>query len=153
MFFEKTISKSSEFYYLQPGLYLSHTDIVEAMNTLVQEKNHHSESCVTVKVSRRTQKVGIHLAKGGFGLAFFSSDLGHVFGSNVDNELGVMLKGKVPHKPEFVYNIVGIHSLMTYTDLIEYNIFRDTKAPLMHCFPFNAKFKAGDIITTGQYMN
>ena len=38
MFFGKKLSKSSEFYYLEPGFYPSNTDIVEAMNTLIQER-------------------------------------------------------------------------------------------------------------------
>ena len=42
---------------------------------------------------------------------------------------------------------------MIYTDLIEYNIGGDTKAPLLRCLSFFSKFKSGDIITTGQYMN
>ena len=42
---------------------------------------------------------------------------------------------------------------MIYTDLIEYNIVGDTKAPLLRCFPFFSKLKSVDIITTGQYMN
>ena len=42
---------------------------------------------------------------------------------------------------------------MTDTDLIEYNIVGNTKAPLHRCFPFISKLKSGDIITTGQYMN
>ena len=64
-----------------------------------------------------------------------------------------MLRGKRPHKPEFGYDIVRIHSLMIYTDLIEYNIVGDTKAPLLRCFSFISKLKSGDIITTGQYKN
>ena len=110
MFFDKKFSKSSEFYYLEPGLYPSITDIVEAMNTLIQERHNHSENCIKFKVSRRTQKVEIYLANEGSGLAFFSTDLGHIFGSNVGNEFGVMLREKGPHKPKFVYDIVRIHS-------------------------------------------
>ena len=91
MFFDKKFSKSSEFYYLEPGLYPSITDIVEAMNTLIHEKHNHSENCFTFKVSRRMQKVEIYLANERSGLAFFSTDLGHSFGSNVGNEFGVML--------------------------------------------------------------
>ena len=129
------------------------TDIVEAMNTLIQERCNHSGKCVTVKVSRRTQKVEIYLANEGSALAFFSTDLGHIFGSNVGNEFGVTLRRKGPHKPEFVYDIVHIHSFMIFTDLIEYNIVGDTKAPLLRCFPVISKLKSGDILTTGQYMN
>ena len=153
MFFEKRLSKSSELYYLEPDLYPSNTDTVEAMKILIQERHNHSENCIKVKVSRKTQKVEIYLANEASGLAFFSTDLGHVFGSNVGNEFGVMLRGKCSHKPEFAYDIVRIHSLMIYTDLIEYNIVGDTKAQLLRCIPFISKLKSRDILTTGQYMN
>ena len=56
-FFDKKLSKSPEFCYLEPGLYPSITDIVEAMNTLFQERHNHSENCITLKLSRRTQKM------------------------------------------------------------------------------------------------
>ena len=56
MFFDRKISKSSEFYYLELGLYSSIKDFAEAMNTLIQEKHNHSENCITIKMSRRTQK-------------------------------------------------------------------------------------------------
>ena len=153
MFFDKNISKSSEFYYLAPGVYPSITDFIEAMKIVIKERNNHSKNCIKVKVSRRTQKVEIYLANEGSGLAFFSMYLGYIFGSNVGKEFGVMLRGKGPHKPQFAYDIVRIDSLMIYTDLIEYIIVGDTKAPLLRCFPFFSKHKSGDIITTGQYMN
>ena len=152
-FFDEKLSKSSSTYNLEPGLYTSITDIVEAMNRLIQERNNHNETCITVKVSRRTQKVAIMLANDTSGLAFCSTDLGHIFGNNVGNEFGVLMIGRGPHEPELAYGIVRIHSLMIYSDLVEYNIVRDTKAPLLRCFPFISKLKGGDIITTGQYMN
>ena len=86
-------------------------------------------------------------------LHFFSMDLVQIFGINVGNEFGVMLRGKGPHKPEFADDIVRIYSLMIFTDLIQYNIVGDTKVPLLRCFPFVSKLKAGDNITAGQYMN
>ena len=82
-FLTRNFDKSSEFYYLEPGLYLSLTDIVEAMNTLIQERHNHSENFNTVKVFRRTEKIEIYLANEGSGLAFFNTDRGHIFGSNV----------------------------------------------------------------------
>ena len=91
MFFDEKLSKSSEFFYLEPGLYPSITDIVEAMNILIHERHNHSENCIKVKMSRKTQNVEIYLANEASGLAFFSTDVGHMFGSNVGNEFGVML--------------------------------------------------------------
>ena len=55
LFFDKNFSKSSEFCNLEAGFYPSITDIVEAMNTLIQGRRNNSESCITVRVSRRTQ--------------------------------------------------------------------------------------------------
>ena len=49
-FFDKKLSKSTSTYNLEPGLYTSITDIVEAMKTLIQERNSHNETCITVKV-------------------------------------------------------------------------------------------------------
>ena len=130
-FFDEKLSKSTSTYNLEPGPYTSITDIVEAMNMLIQERNNHNETCITVKVSRRTQKVVVMLANDTSDHAICSTDLCHIFG----------------------YDIVRIHSLMIYSDLVEYNIVGDTKAPLLRCFPFISKLKGGDITTTGQYMN
>ena len=123
------------------------------MNTLIQERNNHNETCITVKVSGRTQKVVTMLANDSSGLAFCSTDLGHIFGNNVGNHFGVLMKRKGPHEPQFLYDIVRIHLLMIYSDLVEYSIVGDTKVPLLRCFPFISKLKGGDITTTGQYMN
>ena len=84
--------KSVEFCYLVPGLYPSITDIVQARNTLIQEKHNQSESCITVKVPQITQNVESYLANETSGLAFLSTDLGHFFRSNVGNEIGVMFR-------------------------------------------------------------
>ena len=135
-FFDKKLSKSTSTYSIEPGIYTSITDIVEAMNTLIQGRNNHNETCITVKFSRKTQKVVIMLANEGSGLAFCSTDLSQIFGNNVGNEVGVLMIGKRPHEPEFAYDIVRVHSLMIYSDIVEYNIVGDTKAPLLRCFPF-----------------
>ena len=153
MIFDRKLSKSSEFFYLEPGLYPSITDIVEAMNILFQERHNHSENCIKFEVSRRTQKVEIYLANEASVLAFFCTDLAHIFGSNPGDEFEVMLRAKGPRKSKIAYNIVRIHFLMEYTDLIEYCIVGDAKAPLQRCFPFYSKLKSGDIITIGHYLN
>ena len=152
-FFGEKLSKSTSTYNLEPSPYTSITDIEEAMNTLIQERNNHNETCITVKVPRTTNKVVIMLANDASGLAFYSTDLGHFFGNNAGNEFGVLMIGKGPHEPEFAYDIVRINSLMIYRDLVEYNIVGDTKATLLRCFPFISKLKRGDILTFGQYMN
>ena len=153
MFYNEKLSKTTEAFYLEPGLYSSITDNVEAMNTLKQERNHHRVTCITIKVNRVTQKVKVYLAIEESSLAAFSIDLGHLFEGDMRNDLGILMRGKLSHEPTFAYDIVHINSLMIYTDIVEYNIVGDTKAPLLRCFPFISKLKTGKIITTGQYMN
>ena len=46
--------------------------------------------------------------------------------------------------------ILSAYILPGFIDLVEYNIVSDTKAPLLRCFPFISKLKAGDIIITVQ---
>ena len=150
----KKLPMSSEVHFLEPGLYpsiSSNMNTVEAMNTLIQEKHNHCESCITVKVSRGTQKTDVYFANGGSCLAFLSTDLGHVSINNVGFEFGVMMRKERPHKLEFAYDFLSKHSLI-YRDLIEYNVVSDTKTPFMRCFFFISELKAGKIVTTGQYM-
>ena len=112
------------------------------MTTPQFQTNNHNETCITVKVSRRSQKVVIILANDTSGLAFCSTDLGHIFGNKVENEFGVLMKGKGPHEPKIAYDIVRIHSLMIYSDLAEYSIVGDTKAPLLRCLILSLYLKA-----------
>ena len=56
LFFDSKFPKLSELPYLEPGFHPSVTDIVEAKNTLIHERHNYGESCITVKVSLRTQR-------------------------------------------------------------------------------------------------
>ena len=94
-FFDEKLSKSTSTYNLEIGLYTSITDIVEAMNTPIQERKNHNETCITVKVPRRMQKIVSMLANDACGLAFCGTDLGHIFGNYVGHEFGVPMIGKV----------------------------------------------------------
>ena len=153
LFHDNELSKTKDYYYLEPGLYHSITDIVEAMNSLIRNRNNHNKTCISVKMDRRTQKILFSLVNDESSLVISIIDLGHIFGGDVRNDWGLLILGKGPHKPLFAYDIVRIHSLMIYLDIVEYNIVGDTKAPLLRCFPFISKVKSGDVITTGQYMN
>ena len=153
MFYDEKHSKTKEAYYLQTGLFFSITDIVEAMNTIKQERNHHRDTCITIKVSSVTQKVEVYLANEKSSLAIFSTDLGHIIGGGVRNCLRILMCGKGPHEPTFAYDIVRTQSFLIYTDIVEYNIVGDTKATLPRCFPFISKLKSGDITNIGHYIN
>ena len=70
-------------------------------------------------MSRRTQTVEIDLENRRSGLVFFSTDIGHIFGNNVGNDIGILLRRKAPHKAVLANDIVRIHSLMIYADLTD----------------------------------
>ena len=112
MFHDEKLFKTREVYYLQPGLYASITDIVEGMNTLIQEGKNHRDTCITIKVSGVTQKVIVYLTDEESSLAIFSTDLGHIFGGDVGIDLRILVCGKVPHEPKIAYDIVRIPFVM-----------------------------------------
>ena len=74
-FLIKKLSKLSEFFYLEPGLSRSVTDFVEPVNNLIHERHNHIESYITVKMSRKTQKLEIYFAHEGSALAFHNTEL------------------------------------------------------------------------------
>ena len=152
-FYDEKLSKTIEAFYLEPAFYSSITNFMEAMNTLRQERNNHRDTCITTKDSRVTQKIKVYLTNEESSLAIFSADLGHIFGGDVRKDSGILMSGKVSHEPTFAYDFVRTHSLMIYTDIVEYNFVGDTKALLLRCFPFLSMLNSGDIATTGQYMN
>ena len=67
--------------------------------------------------------------------------------------MGVFMSGDGPHFPKFPYDIVRTHTLMIYSDIVEYITVGDTNAALLRCIPFISEIKNGEIISTGQYMN
>ena len=89
------------------------------MKTLIQENHNYTKTFVAVKMTRRAKKVEFHLAIKIPGLAFFSTDLDHFFGSIFVDEFGVMLRREGVHKPVFASDLVRIQFLGLQTDLIE----------------------------------
>ena len=55
------------------------------------------------------------------------------------------MKRKGPQYPQYSYDIIRVHSLMIYSDIIEYNIVVDIKFPLLRCISFISKVKSGEI--------
>ena len=109
---------------------------------------------IYVSVDKITHKVAVHLPENQSVFIIQSADLSHIFSCDLEqNQTGVIMKGKGPHYLQYSYDNIRIHSLMIYSDIIEYNKVGDTKTPLLCCIPFISKVKSGDMISTGQYMN
>ena len=107
-----------------PSLYQNVTE----GNFCFTMRNSPKQQSITIKVSRIMQKVKVYLANEELSLAIFSTDLEHFLGRDVRNDSGIFLCGKGPHETTFAYDIFRIHSLMIYTDILEYNIVGATKA-------------------------
>ena len=139
---------------VEPGLYPSIVDIVVAMNDEVRKRigaQKHEYNGFYISVDKILQKIAIHLPEDQSVFIIQSAYLSHIFGCDLkQNQTGVIMKGKGPHYPRYSYKI--IHSLINYSDIIEYNIAGNTKTPVLRCIPFISKVKNGDIISTVQYM-
>ena len=147
-------TKPSDCYTLDPGLYPSISDIVNEMNKKIQALEKYEKTPIRLHVNKITQQIPLSLPNENSLLVVFSADLCHVFGcGEAVYWMGVFMSGAGPHFHNFPYDIVRIHTLMIYSDIVEYNIVVDTKAALLRCNPFISKVKNGGIITTGQYMN
>ena len=48
LIFDEKFPNSSESFYRQLGFHPSNTDLVEAMNTLIEKRHNHSKNCSTV---------------------------------------------------------------------------------------------------------
>ena len=144
-------TKPSDYYTLDPGLYPSISDIVNEMNRKIQEREKYEKTSIKLHVNKITQRISLSIPNQNSLLVIFSANLCHVFGC----EEAVYCMGVFTSEagPKFNYDIVRIHTLMIYSDVVGYNIVGNTKAALLRCIPFISKVKNGHIISTGQYMN
>ena len=131
---------------IPPGLYNSLSDILASMREVAEKKG----KLITLwwDVNNRTQKVEIVLPFGSSGLNIISPDLAHILGF----PMSFLLMGVGPHFSHYPIDILRIHSVMIYTDIIEHGIVGDTKAPLLRSFPFISKLKNSQLVTL-QFMN
>ena len=74
LFHDNELSKTKDYYYLEPGLHYSFTDIVEAMNSLIQKRNDQNTTCIGVKVDRRSLKATLLLVNDESSLVISSID-------------------------------------------------------------------------------
>ena len=115
---------------------------------LIEKRPIYTDSCTTVIDFRKTPKVGENFAIEGSDVTFSSKKLGHICEINIDFEIATDVERKITSQAKFSDKFVHIHSLTIYTDLIEHNFVRDTKAQLLFCFLFDWKLKAVDLLAT-----
>ena len=127
----------------EPGLYPSIVDLVVAMNNKIRERlgaQAFEYNGIYVSVDEITQKFAVHLPENQLVFIIQSADLSHIFVCDLEqNQTGIIMKGKSPHYPQYSYDIIRIHSLMIYSDIIEYNIVGDTKLPYCVVFHLSPK--------------
>ena len=127
-------TKSSDYYTLDPGLYPSISDILNEVNKKIQEHEKYEQTPIRLHV-KITQRISLSLPNENSLLVKFSADLCHVFGcEEAVYGMGVFMSGAGPHFPKFPYDIVRIHTLTIYSDIVEYNNVGDTKAVFYDAF-------------------
>ena len=89
------------------------------------QKNEYNG--IYVSVEKITQKIAILLIEDQSVIIIQSADLSYISGCELEqNQTGVIMKRKGPQYPLYSYDIIRMHSLMIYSDIIEYNIKGDT---------------------------
>ena len=147
---EETREASNESYEsvtILPGMYLSLDEIFQSMNDALRLRNRQSVE-LKWKVDSITRHCEIELASDKSQLVFASQDLCSILGFSQS----VWFSSKGPHRSEFPIDILRFHSVMVYTDIVEFSIIGDTKAPILRCFPFNNKIQR-DSISVTKYSN
>ena len=57
--------------------------------------------------------------------------------------MGVFMSGAGAHFLKFPYDIVRIHTLIVYSDIVDHKIVGDTKTVFLRCIPVLSKVKNG----------
>ena len=143
----EALNESYESVTILPGMYLSLDEIFQSMNDALRLRNRQSVE-LKWKVDSITRHCEIELASDKSQLVFASQDLCSILGFSQS----VWFSSKGPHRSEFPIDILRFHSVMVYTDIVEFSINGDTKAPILRCFPFNNKIQR-DSISVTKYSN
>ena len=143
----EALNESYESVTILPGMYLSLDEIFQSMNDALRLRNRQSVE-LKWKVDSITRHCEIELASDKSQLVFASQDLCSILGFSQS----VWFSSKGPHRSEFPIDILRFHSVMVYTDIVEFSIIGDTKAPILRCFPFNNKIQR-DSISVTKYSN
>ena len=113
-------------------------DIVVAMNDTVRKRigaQNYEYNGIYVSVDKITQTIAIHLPEDQSVFIIQSANLSPIFGCDLEeNQTRVITKRKGPNYSQYSYDIIRIHYLMVYGDIIEYNIVGDTKT--LYCVVF-----------------
>ena len=131
---------------IPPGFYKSLDDILAAMQRV--ESTVNKSFTLKSEIDNVNHKLKLTLPNDHSGLNIISPELAHILGF----PMSFLILGKGPHVSHYPIDILRVHSLMLYTDIIEYGIIGDTKAPLLRCFPFISRIRKNEIEQI-HYMN
>ena len=143
----EALNESYESVTILPGMFLSLDEIFQSMNDALRLRNRQSVE-LKWKVDSITRHCEIELASDKSQLVFASQDLCSILGFSQS----VWFSSKRPHRSEFPIDILRFHSVMVYTDIVEFSIIGDTKAPILRCSPFINKIQR-DAISVTEYSN
>ena len=136
---------------IEPGLYRTVHEVFFAMSEVVSnsiKSDDSTENQIRWETDPRSGKVKITLPHRDAVLSFPRNDLASILGFHQNK----ILQGPEVHESQFPTDILRIHTVMVYTDIVEYSIVGDTKAPLLRSFPFTQRV-SHDAVSVTKYMS
>ena len=143
MFSSTTFLNSPGLYYRELCLFTSFSNIVDAMSRLNQQRHDFSESCITIKLSRRTHKVKTKNSNLRSTLIIFQHRLGTRLWMGCWLQFCNVVGTKRTSRTRFCiwqYSHTFFHDLNIFDWLLLVSV---SKAPLQPCSPFFQSYKLG----------
>ena len=130
---------------IEPGLYQSTDQILIALNENLKKnwKGNKKNFNLNWSVNQVSRKIDFELPHKDSLLVLGSPDLSAILGFPVNYCLDNTVTKSV-----FPTDILRFHSIMVYTDIIEYSVIGDTKAPILRGFPFEQRLSHDRISVT-----
>ena len=113
-------TKPSDYYTLDAGLLgPSISDIVNETNRKNHEREMYEKTTIKLHVNKVKQRFSMSPPNENSLLVIFSAHLFHVFGcEEAVYSMVVFMGGFGPHFPKYPFDIVRIHFLMIYSDIV-----------------------------------
>lgn len=140
--FNTVIVKDLNMFTIESGHYKTLESIVRSIDESIFEKTKSKSVNVRGYTQEVSRKMQLHLYPDSTQL-FLSENLSNLFGFPKNT----WLKAEPFNVGIYPLDIMNIHSVMVYTDIVEYSSIGDIKAPILRCFPFEQKLtKEGGIV-------
>lgn len=118
---------------LPSGMYNTIDEVIEEIDKVSSKARPKDKMTMTAKVMDLNGLLRLELGKNQ-AIVIHSEDLSSVLG--IPRDLPIPFGDPNSHISKYPVDLTRVHSVMVYSDIVEYDIVGDTKAPLLRTFPF-----------------